>query len=187
MIHGIVTFGASGAVSAASGGGVQGVTKLATGLYKIKLVDNYVSYTGGDFHMLSGITGSPVTAGSFVTGTLYQITALGSTTQAQWVTAGLDADYTAAVGVPFVAAAAGAGTGTATALASSGIANIEVAQSASGMITNLNPVLGRGSSIIISTYGATSSSVTTLIPASPASGSMMGFNLWFSDSTVRAL
>jgi len=54
-----------------------------------------------------------VTAGSFVTSTLYVIKTLGSTTQAQWNTAAGTTDVTYAVGSTFTAAAAGAGDGTA--------------------------------------------------------------------------
>ena len=54
-----------------------------------------------------------VTAGSFVTSTLYVIKTLGTTTQAQWNTAAGTTDVTYAVGSTFTAAAAGAGNGTA--------------------------------------------------------------------------
>lgn len=58
-------------------------------------------------------TSSAITAGSFITGIKYKIATLGTTTQAQWETAGVASGTTAAVGVTFTAAAVGAGNGTA--------------------------------------------------------------------------
>lgn len=186
MVNGIVTFGATGAVSAATGPGLYGVTRLAQGVYKIKLVDNYKTYIGSQFNMLSGITGASVAGGSFVATTLYQIITLGTTTQAQWVTAGFDADYTAAVGSVFVATAVGAGTGTVKALTASNITNVEVAQVQSSLLVNLNSAQGKGSSIIVQTLGATDATTTTVIPLNPLTGSQMSFKIWFRDSSVLA-
>lgn len=187
MINGLVPIGATGAVGTVSGAGVQGVTRLAAGIYKIKLLDNYYGYVDSDFSMQGGITGSSVAGGAFITGTLYQIITLGTTTQAQWVTAGFDADYTAAVGSVFVATGAGAGTGTVKAIGSSGIVACEIAQRTGNLLNNLNSISNKGSSVIVQTLAATSSSVTTLIPTDPANGSVLSFKLWFKDSSVTAI
>lgn len=60
----------------------------------------------------------------------YVITALGTSTQANWQAVGLPANITAAVGVSFFATVTGGGTGTGTvqaaATAGSGIDHIEV-------------------------------------------------------------
>ena len=63
-------------------------------------------------------TGSPfiVTAGSFVVGTTYTITDLGTTTQTQWNTIAGTSSVTYAIGDSFIAATVGTGTGIAKAL-----------------------------------------------------------------------
>lgn len=61
-------------------------------------------------------TAPNISGGSFVTSTVYSITSLGSTTQAQWNTAAGTSGLTYAVGSVFTAAAAGAGSGTASAI-----------------------------------------------------------------------
>lgn len=176
MINGLVTIGATGAVSSVTGAGVQGVTRLGTGLYRVKLVDNYAAFVGFSAYEYSPLTGSPVADGSLVTGTLYQITVVGTT---NWVSAGFDPDFTPAVGGVFVATGAGgAGTGTATAVGLTGIDSVEVAQSQSSLLQNNNTALGRGSAVIMQTL----SSAGAL--ANPASGSQIGFKIWFRDSSV---
>jgi hypothetical protein len=61
-------------------------------------------------------TTANVTAGSFVTSTVYSITSLTGTSQAQWNTAAGTSGLPYVVGSVFTAAAAGAGTGTASAI-----------------------------------------------------------------------
>lgn len=146
MLQGQVTIGASGAVSAATGNGIYGVTKLTTGIYAIRLADNYNAYVGSFSQLLSQVTGSNVTGGSFVTGVLYQITALGNTT---WSSAGLSSGLTAAVGQCFVATGVGAGTGTAKAVSNTGLYQVEVAQNPQLMLQSSIP--GQGGVIVIQT------------------------------------
>lgn len=174
-VNGLITVGSTGAVSAATGTGVQGVTRLTTGIYKIKLVENFYSIIGYEAVMYGGITGSSVTAGSFVTGTLYQIITLGNTS---WSAAGFDADYTAAVGSLFVATGAGTGTGTVKAIGTSGIMRVEMARSQSSMLQNNNAVSGKGSAFTIQTYNSSDAL------ADPASGCQINFWLWLKNSSV---
>lgn len=178
MINGIITFGSTGAVSSASGPGVYGVTRLGTGLYQVKLQDNYNAINGFKWCAFGGVTGSSVAGGAFVTGTLYQILTLGTTTTAQWQAAGLDSDFTPAVGQVFVALGAGAGSGTVKAIGHSGIFSVEMAQSQSGQLANNNSYSGKGSAFIIQTYNASAAL------ANPASGSQLQLDLWFRDSSV---
>lgn len=188
LVSGGAQFGASGAVALSFGAGILSVTKLATGIYQVKLKDNFVAFVDSDYQMRSSVSAAgAVTGGAFVTGTLYQIQTLGTTTQAQWVAAGVDPDFTAKVGTPFVATAAGAGTGTVKAIAPSGIVQVEIVQTTSTMLNNLNSVQKKGSSFIVQTLAATSSSVTTLIPSDPLNGSTLGLKFWFRDSTALAL
>jgi len=181
-----IPIGATGAVGTISGKGIQSVTRLATGTYQIQLQDNYYSFLSMSAMVQSPVSGSNVTAGSFSTGTVYQITALGSTTQAQWVTAGVPAGITAQVGTVFKAAAAGAGTGTAKVLASSGIASIEQIGSEQLMLSNQPFVQGSGGGYItLRCYGPTSSSDTTLIATDPASGSTLNVAIWLNNSSIQ--
>jgi hypothetical protein len=180
-IDGLMSFGAAGAPTLQSGSpawyskGVYGVSKLATGIYQIKLVENYNSFVDLQWSMQDGVTGSNVTAGSFVVGTEYQITALGNT---NWAVAGVDSDYVPAVGQVFVAAAAGSGTGTAKAFAYAGIDLVNVPQSAQGLLQNQNAALGKGSSIIINMYNEG-------VLAAPVSGSALQFEIWLKNSSAN--
>lgn len=174
-ITGQVNFGATGSVSSSSGNGVYGVTLLTTGIYKIKLVENFNGFVGFSSKMYGGVTGSNVASGSLVTGTQYQITTVGSST---WSSAGFDSDFTPAVGSVFVATGTTSGTGFAKAIASSGIANVELAQSQSGLLQNNNASLGKGSAFIVSCYDYAGAL------ADPAEGSAMGFMLMLRNSSV---
>lgn len=173
MIQGNVVIGASGAVSSSSGVGVTSVTKLATGIYRIKLQDNYNHFVGADFTLESPVTGGSVSDGSFVADTLYQITAVGTT---DWASVGLPSDLTATVGQVFVASATGgAGSGTAKAVGLTGVADIEVA----GVLpdTMLAPSTA-GSYITIQCVDAAGALV------SPASGSSIGFQIFLRNSSA---
>lgn len=123
-----VSIGASGAptIESGSGYGIASITRLAAGQYRIRLQDNYMKLLMLNARMQSPVSGSAVPAGSLSVGTVYQITSMGTTTQAQWVTAGVPVGITAAVGVTFKCAATSAGTGEAKALGSSGIVSVEV-------------------------------------------------------------
>ena len=126
--------------------------------------------------MLAGpVTGSAVAGGSFVSGTLYVIQSLGTTTQAQWETAGLPAGVPAAVGATFVAAGAGAGTGTVKAATLSGVYTVELAgdpQKGVGPST-------AGSVLYFVCWDAAGS------PVDPTSGSTLYFEVKYRNSTVK--
>lgn len=173
-----IAIGSTGAVGTVKGPGVSTVTRVGVGTYKIKLQDNYNRFYGLDSWFESGVSGSNVTAGSFSVGVTYQITAVGTT---NWTAIGLAAGLTAAVGQSFVATGVGSGTGTAKILAPSGIVAVEVA----GDPNLMNPASSSSGMIInVTCYAATSSSVTTLIPADPANGCLMGLSFYLSSSSV---
>lgn len=180
-INALVTFGASGAVASVGGPGVLSCTKLTTGIYQLKLIDNYVSVVGYTWAMFGGAPGSNVTDGSFVTNTLYEITALGTTS---WAAIGLDADFTPAVGQVFVATGAGgSGGGTAKAIGASNVIEVEIAQSQNGQLSNNFPNLGRGAAFIFQAYGLPASGQVPAL-VSPALNSQMHIDMWFRDSSV---
>lgn len=123
MIDGTAAIGSSGAVSAISGDGITSITRVDTGTYKLKLEDDFFRALQLIGSVDAPTTGSAVTAGSFVVGTVYQISTLGNT---DWTVAGVDSDVDAAVGVPFVAAAVGSGTGEALAVAPSQVVALQL-------------------------------------------------------------
>ncbi len=189
MRTGLVTFGGSGTIAAVSGPGLGTVSKLTTGIYQIKFVDNFYAYIGAKFCMLSGTAGAAVGDGTFTQNTLYQIGTVGNT---PWTTIGFDSDYTPVVGATFVASgtgASGTNTGSAKAIATggSGIYAVEVVENQTKMLQNLYPNAPRGSSLMIQTLGptgGTTSSSTVLVPASPAAGSQLSFKVFFRDSSA---
>lgn len=183
LIDGNVAIGATGAVGTTNGPGISSVTRLAAGVYKIKLQDNYFKFYGMDATFKAPVTGSNVLATAFSPGTVYEITALGTTTTANWVTAGVPVGITPAVGVSFLAAATSAGTGTAKAIGNSGISAVEVVGLSN---TQLGPVGAgnQGGYVVIQTLAAMDATTTTMIPTDPANGSILYVSLYLSNSSV---
>lgn len=172
-IQGSVLIGSSGAVTSSNGNGISSVTKLGTGIYQVQLLENINAFMSASFMIEGGTTGSPVADGSFVSGTEYQITVVGTT---NWAAIGLPADMTAAVGQVFVATGVGgAGTGTATAVGKSGIFAVEMA-TPSAMLASSSP--SKGAIFIFQTYNA-SGALT-----SPASSSRIHFDFILRNSSV---
>lgn len=141
-----VTIGGSGAPtlvtsSAASSiptsRGIKSITRLNTGIYQIQLDDNYSQLLDYKANFTAG-AGGTVNMGSLVTNTVYRILTIGTSTQAQWVAAGLPVGITAAVGMVFKAAGAGAGNGTTTAVVANAANGIELLTTPSGADQMLN-------------------------------------------------
>ena len=182
-----VAIGASGAptIINSSGKGIASITRLAAGQYRLQLQDNYASLLALDAQFQSPTTGSAVAGGAFVVGTVYQIVTLGTTTQAQFVAAGLPSGITAAPGVIFKAATVGAGTGTVRALGASGITNVELIGNPQLMLSNQPFNAGIGGYINFQCVGATDASTTTLIAKDPANGSVMMLQLLLNNSQIQ--
>jgi len=182
MIEGNIDIGSSGAVANTSGGvGVNSITKEATGIYLIQLKENFNHLLGSDFTLESPLTGGNVSDGSFSSGTLYQITSVGTTS---WSSIGLPTGLTAAAGQVFVASGSGgAGSGTAKVVSQSGIVAIEVAAAgtvatpATAPDTMLSPNPS-GAYVMIQTLN------TSDALASPASGTTIKFQLFLRNSSV---
>lgn len=169
-----IAIGASGAVGTTKGPGIKAVTRLATGVYQIQFQDNYYLHYLMEWKMAAPVTGASVTDGSFVIGTPYIITAVGTT---NWASAGLATGLTAAVGQGFVATSiGGAGTGTAKAVGTSGIYAIEHIGDPSLMV---NPAASAGGGYeLIKCLNAAGAATD------PASGSVMYLGFVLSNSSV---
>ncbi len=179
--------GASGAVSATqTTGGVKSITRLAAGVYRLQLDDNYNSFSEFRATIKAPVTGSNVAATALTPGVMYEITALGTTTQANWVTAGVPSGITAAVGTVFLAAATSSGNGTAKAIGFSGVTSIEVLGDPQQMLSNQPFVQGSGGGYItIKCNGPTATADTAPVATDPASGSQIYIQLWMNNSSIQ--
>lgn len=164
----------------------------AAGYALIQLSDNYTRVYSVLPTIQAPVTGSALNVdasdAALTAGIPYQIVTLGTTTAADWLALGVQPGVTAAVGVSFVALATGAGTGTGTvkALGNSGLSHIELLGN-SNLTAGPVPAGGSpnvGAYILISLLGATSSSVTTLIPTAPAAGTIINLAMYLNQSSV---
>lgn len=109
--------GSSPTASQKQSRGIKSITRLAAGVYRLQLDDNFSSLLDFKASFTSAVTGSDIpvdatTAGLSV-GTAYQITAVGTaTTAADYTTLGLPAGMTPTVGQVFVALTTGTGIQT---------------------------------------------------------------------------
>lgn len=156
----------------------------AVGFALIQLKSNYNYYLGGFSGFVSPLTGSNLTATT--NHSAYVITALGTATAAQWLAAGVPAGVTPAVGVAFIAIATGTIGGSATVKVPgvSGITSVEVVGDPNTSLNNSSIAANGGAYLLVQFLGATSSSVTTLIPTAPADGSVVGMSLFLDASSV---
>jgi hypothetical protein len=122
-----------------------------SGIIVVNMQDNYNKFLGVKASLLSPESGSSISiSGSSVmtVGHVYTITALGTSSQANWVAVGVPSNITAAVGVSFIASVTGGGTGTGTvqapASAGSGIDHVEVIGLPDDMQSNGAIVAGAG-------------------------------------------
>lgn len=103
----------------------------ASGYAMVQLKNNYNHYLNGYVQFQAPVTGSNINiSGSSVMtiGVPYQITALGTSTTANWQTAGVPAGVTPAVGLAYISLITGSGTGTGTvkALGTAGVVIAEI-------------------------------------------------------------
>lgn len=173
-VTGSVTFGAATAITSFVGTGISSVTKLAVGLVQVQLVQPYPAYLSSDFSIDAPTTGANVNDGSFVVGTLYQITAVGTT---NWYAVGLNAGLTPKIGQLFVATAVGgAGTGTAKVITQSNVAGVQVAENNGTMLSV--STANQGSIFILQTVDFAGALV------SPTTGTIMDMKIWMKGSSA---
>lgn len=155
----------------------------ASGYALIQFNNNYNHYLESVFSFNSPLTGSALT--STIIGQAYTITTTGTTTSAQWLAAGVPAGVTPAVGVSFVAiqTASIGGTGAVKLSTNSGIVAAEVIGNPD-LSMNSSIAANGGAYLLVQFLGATSSSVTTLIPAAPTAGSICEMSILMDASSV---
>lgn len=170
--------------------GIKSITRLAAGIYQIRLDDNFSSLLSLDARFTAPLTGSAiqvdtVTAGLTV-GVVYQIVTLGTSTTANWQTLGLPTGVTPTVGMPFLAAATGAGSGTGTvkAIGSNAVGVVEIIGVTPDNMLNSQPfVQGSGGGYI--TFQCRGSAGTVSAPT--FTGSALGnhtHNLTLKNAAV---
>lgn len=182
-------FGSNPTASMVRSQGIVAVTRLAVGQYQIQLADNYTDLYSLQGTMRCNVTGSAVAGGAFVTGKVYQIVTVGTTTQAQWVTAGLSPGLAAAAGQIFVAVGAGAGNGTVKEIAPPNTGYSIVQMGGSTVNLSYQPyVQGTGGYINFGTIGpttpGTSSADATPAFKDPDSGTIMLMSVLLSNSSL---
>ncbi len=184
-VQGQVVIGATGAVSSYNGSGIASVVRLAQGVYQINLLNNFYRFLDFTAGFQSPPTGN--TAVTAITpGLVYTIRTVGSTTQAQWETAGVPKGVPAAVGLPFLAAATSSGSGTASTPAFSGIDSVEVVGNPQDSI-NYAPTSAAYPYIVVQCVGPTASGDTTPLAVDPVSGSTMNFEIMCRASSLPGL
>lgn len=150
----------------------------------VRFKNNFNYYLGG----FSGFASAPGSTGTTSTTAThpYLITSLGTTTLAQWQTAGLPQGWTPAVGQAFIAKATGAigGTGTVGVPTASQIVSVSVVGNANTTLNNANIAQNAGAAVIVQFNAATSTSNPTLIPTAPADGTVVGMMFRFDGSSV---
>lgn len=176
-ITGLVTQGVPG-ISAVymhtSATAATGNPNPAAGYIVVEFAKAFAGFSGFRASLNAPLSGSSVNVTSGLTQYgIYVITAVGTSTAANWQTLGLPANVTPAVGQVFVAATASAGSGTGTvqavAAAGSGLGDIEVVGTpGAGLVSNSG-----GGQIVLACYAATSSSVTTKAVTAPAVGTLI--------------
>jgi hypothetical protein len=172
--------------SSTPGKGIGGFTNPnpQAGFAYIQFKNNFNYYIGGFSGTVAPLTSTSTTA--LTAGNVYVITSLGTTTQAQWQTAGLTPGFTAQVGSAFVAAASASlsGTGTVGIPGNTTIQAISIVGDPSTTISNSSIAANGGALILVQFLGATSSSVTTPIPTAPANNSVVALTFKFDCSSV---
>lgn len=169
----VIDSGQSSGTRSLKGSGIKAITKIATGTYKIELTDTYNRYLAGNSGFVSPVTGN--TAITAITpGSVYVIRTLGSSTQANWETAGVPKGVSAQPGLAFLAAATSTGSGTVFSPSQSGILTVEVIGDPNMSVTQVaDPYL------IIQTLNDIDA------PANPVDGSVLGITMFLRNSSVK--
>jgi hypothetical protein len=160
----------------------------AVGFILLQMKQNFNYALSGSNSIVSPIVSPTTSTNSGMTvGQAYVITVLGTTTLAEWQGIGLPAGLTPTVGQSFIALTTGTGgshTGKVGLPGVSGVTLIETVGDPNQSISNSAIASNGGAFLLLQCLGATSSSVTTLIPTAPANNSVIALRLRWDRSTV---
>lgn len=150
----------------------------ASGIIVVQMKQNYNVFLGSRWNIQAPTTGAALT--SVVANVSYVINAVGTTTQAQWQTAGLFPGFTAAIGQAFVAAASAplGGTGSVKAVAASSVAGIEVFGDPNSQISNSDIAANHGSLVFLQVLDYAG------VLVAPTAASIVNLSLYFDRSSV---
>jgi hypothetical protein len=155
-----------------------------SGYAMIGLKNNFNAFLGYRWSISypAGSTGTTSTTAASV----YTITALGTTTTAQWQAVGVPAWVTPAVGVTFVATASQAigGTGTVGVPGVPNIGAVTVVGDPNTTIASSSLAQYGGAYLLLQFNAATNSSTTTFAPAAPTAASIVRLELFYDGSSV---
>jgi len=156
----------------------------AAGYAVVRFKNNFNFYLGGFAGQIVPLTSTSTS--SLTKGNVYVITSLGTTTLAQWQTAGLIPGVTPAVGATFVAAATASisGTGKVGLPGVPTASTLTVVGDPNTVIANSSVASNAGAQVVVQFAAPTSSSVTTLVAAAPADGTVVSMKFCFDGSTV---
>lgn len=146
--------------------------------------NNFNYYLGGFSGQITPLTSTSTT--STTAGNVYVITLLGTTTLAQWQTAGLPPGLTPTVGQAFVAIATGAigGTGHVGLPGEQVSPIVSIVGDPNASLGNSNVARNAGARVIVQFAGPTAAGNTALVATAPADGTVVGMNFNFDGSTV---
>lgn len=151
------------------------------GYVLIQFKNNFNYALSGSYSIISPLT-SPTTT-STTTGHAYVITSIGTTTSAQWLTAGVPPGITPSVGVSFIAKATGAigGTGTVGLPSFSTVDSIETIGNPNSSISSSN-IYSNGGAWLLLQFVTSATGSPAL--ATPADNSVIALRCRFDGSTV---
>lgn len=172
--------------TSASPGTNKGATNPnpVAGYAYIQFENNFNAYLGGFSGFVSPLTSTSTTA--LTQHHVYVITSLGTTTTAQWVTAGLTPGFTPAVGAAFIAAATASlsGTGTVGLPSAGSITAVAVAGDPNATDANTTIAQNGGALVMVQFLAATNTTTTTLVASAPADGTTVALSFKFDRSSV---
>jgi len=177
LLDGRCSIDSSGDPSDLKGPYIKSVSHLGAGAYQIQAQDNYNGVFAAMAQCDVAPSGSNIDPALGTPGAAYIIKIIGDT---DWSTAGVPAGVSPAVGLGFVLASApSAGTGRVKAIQSSGIMSVEIVGdpnlSSAQILANSG---SQGAIVLLQCFDKTGA------PADPASGSVLRFQMYLSDSSV---
>jgi hypothetical protein len=156
----------------------------AAGYALIQFKNNFNFYLGGFTGFIKPTINNTTTA--LVAGNPYVITTLGTTTTAQWLSYGVFQGMTPAVGMSFISkvTASISGTGKVGQPGAQTTVSVGIVGDPNVSLNNSNVFTYGGALIMAQFSAATAAGDTTLIPAAPTDGSVVGMQFNFDASSV---